>query len=266
MRIFEKHITGNGRRHFLFCGIKVVSLPRKKDPKISISEKVAGLDKCVIYTCITGMYDDLIQHSCTNTNCHYVCFTDNKKLLKHKKIGVWEIRPLVYDKLDNVRNNRWHKLHPHILFPEYPQSIYVDANIDVINTKLFNDINKLPKKCVLSIPIHFERDCIYDEIDACINQKKDDMSKIKATKRLLQKNNFPKHFGLSENNVIYRKHNDKTCIKLMNQWWNMLIKFSCRDQLSFMYVLWRNKFKMPYLSKSPYRYDKINFRIRGHKQ
>ena len=82
----------------------------------------------VIYTCITGGYDKLRSHTHTNPNWDYVCFTDDLSMENPS----WEIRSLFFDKLDNVRKQRWHKLHPHMLFPEYEKSIWIDANINVL--------------------------------------------------------------------------------------------------------------------------------------
>jgi hypothetical protein len=53
---------------------------------------------------------------------------------------------------------------------------------------------------------------------------------------------FPVNYGLTENNVLIRRHNDPTIIKLMEDWWRELLAQSRRDQLSFPYVAWRNNF------------------------
>lgn len=53
--------------------------------------------------------------------------------------------------------------------------------------------------------------------------------------------------GLTENNVIYRKHKDPRCIKVMEDWWYMVENYSRRDQLSLFYVLWKNGEQMTYL-------------------
>jgi len=42
-------------------------------------------------------------------------------------------------------------------------------------------------------------------------------------------------------NIIFRKHSDTLIQKIMNDWWDMIVRFSKRDQLSFMYVLYKNK-------------------------
>lgn len=214
----------------------------------------------VIYTCITGNYDELNNHSYINSNWDYVCFTDDLSI-KNKKHLIWKIKPLIFSKTDNVRINRWHKIHPHVLFPKYKRSIYMDANINILNNKFFNDINTAIKKSSkISMGIHPTRNCIYDEMKACLKYGKDDSLIMKKQMDLIKKSGFPKDYGLFENNIIYREHNDKDIIKIMNDWWWWVLNYSRRDQLSFMYVLWKNKFKVLPLSNNSYRNSyKISF-------
>src|SRR5574344_1958635 len=99
------------------------------------------MKKKVVYTCITGDYDEPTIHNFINPDYDYVLFTDNKNLIKFRK-SPWETRPLAYDKSDNIRNARWHKTHPHILFTEYEISVWVDTNINILTKKFFDDFEK----------------------------------------------------------------------------------------------------------------------------
>ena len=47
--------------------------------------------------------------------------------------------------------------------------------------------------------------------------------------------------------VLFRRHNEKDCIKTMEDWWTEIKHNSKRDQLSFNYVAWKNNFKYNYL-------------------
>ncbi len=212
--------------------------------------------KAVIYTCITGHYDQLNNHSCIRPDWDYVCFTDDPSI-KNNHNSSWRIKPLVFDELDNVRNNRWHKLHPHILFPEHERSVYVDSNINFLNDELFIDINIAIKESrKISLAPHFSRKCIYDELDACLKFEKDDPKIMKGQIDLIRKEGFPANHGLFENNIMYREHHDKDVIKIMNDWWWWVKNYSRRDQLSFTYVLWKNNFQILPLSDIPYRSSK----------
>ena len=93
--------------------IRVFDLKVKKYLKYKPKRK----PKAVIYSAGIGSYDKLIVPNCIDFDIDYVFYTDNEKLLS-KNDTVWEFRPAQYMELDNVRNSRWHKTQPHLLFPE----------------------------------------------------------------------------------------------------------------------------------------------------
>lgn len=203
----------------------------------------------IIYTCITGNYDDLKDYSFKNSDWDYVCFTDNKDILNNKK-SMWKIKPLAFGDLDDVRNQRWHKLHPHILFPEYKKSIWLDANVDITSKEMFDDIDMAGKEgAAMSIAVHPDRDCIYKEAQACIDLGKDNEQTIRRQVQILKEKSFPQKNGLFETNIVYREHNNKKVIKIMNDWWWWIENYSRRDQLSLNYVLWKNDFRVRPLSR-----------------
>lgn len=196
----------------------------------------------VIYTCITGKYDNLVQHHCVNNNFDYVCFTDNQNLLIQKNVKGWIIKPLKYNKMDDIRNARWHKVHPEELFPEYDYSIWIDGNLDVLNDNLFKHFNKFKRKHEMIFTYkHPLRNCIYDEAESCLFLKKDYPETIHKQVEFLRSELYPKHNGLDETGIVIRKHNDEKYRKVAETWWQMISEFSRRDQLSFRYALWKNK-------------------------
>ena len=217
--------------------------------------------KGVIYTCITGGYDHLIQHHYQSPDYKYVCFTNDNEMLAKKQIGIWEIRQLQYDKLDNVKNARWHKTHPHLLFPDYEQSIWIDSNGDVLSDKLFK-LAEEPAK--LLVPDHFSRRCIYDEcveVEAC---KKETPDNVENIRKYLRREKMPENYGLNETNILIRRHHDKSIVKIMEEWWNMIEKYSRRDQLSFSYILWKNGIAVEDISFRNARFDSSNFTFQQH--
>ena len=117
--------------------------------------------KGVIYTCIIGNYDSLKTHKYINFDWDYVCYTNNRNI---NSDGIWEIKELEFDKLDNSKNNRWHKLNPHLLFKEYEESIYLDGNIRILSEDFFSLIKK--KDLFISTK-HLRRNCLYEEAKEC---------------------------------------------------------------------------------------------------
>jgi hypothetical protein len=213
----------------------------------------------VIYTCISGGYDNLIQHNYINFDYDYVCYTDNTELLKIKSYGVWKIKSLEYTESDNVRINRWHKIHPHILFPDYKESIYLDGNIDMRTNILFTLIKDFD---IIRIPIH-NGTCIYEECGRIIKSGKDTKDRVEKIINYLKIEGFPKNYGLNENCIIYRKHNDNKIIEMMNMWWYFIENYSKRDQLSLSFVLWKFNISPYNISFPNVRNDDTNFIFYG---
>ena len=219
----------------------------------------------VIYTCLTGGYDELLTPNFINPNCDYVCFTDDEKLIKKSYVGPWKIEKLQFSELDNGKNNRWHKMHPHLLFPNYNNSIYIDANVNFKTDKIFEYIRALPSDCFIALSPHPERDCIYDEAEIVLEGKLDKPEKVYPLMEKYRAEGFPKHFGLAENNVIFRHHNHPECIKLMDEWWDLFLEHSRRDQLSLFYLFWKNNTNYAFFSSYPFKKDHKNFRMYKHK-
>lgn len=214
----------------------------KRVLKYNLSDVNFSHKKHVIYTCVTGGYDEPIVPTFYNKNWDYIFFTDNKELLEKKVLGPWQIRSLQFSELSNALNNRWHKINPHLLFPDYDDSIYIDGNIDMLDDNLFRQIEN-HQPALMLVPKHPTNDCIYKEIK--INLKNRRISKEQAENiyNILKKDKYPKHYGLLENNIIYRKHNDRKIIYLMEYWWKFIKDVVPRDQLSFCYLLWKNGIK-----------------------
>ena len=128
-------------------------------------------------------------------------------------------------------------------------------HIDILSPKVFRNIDKLINSGEkFAITKHYLRDCIYEEMLACMQYRKEDAGNILKLYAKYKEENFPSNYGLTENNVIFREHNDAEVIKLMEDWWYMVENYSKRDQLSLMYVCWKNNFKISSLFKKPLRF------------
>ena len=222
--------------------------------------------KSVLYTCITNGYDDIAEISVpTYVNCKwdYVCFTDDAEHLRQGRIGVWKMRPLAFTLLDGTRNNRWHKFHPDVLFPAYAESIYVDANVDILTDWIFTEISR--RNADILLPLHPCRKCIFQEYKMIMSQFMDDPGRILPERRLIKNSGMPKNFGMTENNVIYRRHNSSLVKEMMSECWDMLEKYSKRDQLCVSWVLWKHGLHIGDVAFPSARNDHSNFHVLPHK-
>lgn len=219
-------------------------------------------NKKVIYTCITGGYDNLITPTKFTNGFDYICFTDNKDL----KSDFWEIRqlPKETEGLSQVKKQRYVKINSHLVLGEYDLSIWVDGNVTIKG-----DLNKfldgvMKDDCSIYVPEHPTRKCIYAESETVMAMKKDVKDNVKPQIDRYKEEGFPKNYGLLQSNIMVRKHNDEDCIKFMEEWFSELKDGSHRDQLSFNYVAWKNQdVKVEYLDKRIYRSEWFNWEV-GH--
>lgn len=203
--------------------------------EVKINEKVA------VYTSVFGDYDDVVFQSFESENLDFYYISDEKP--PDNYIGRWiDGTVLIPNSISNpIYRNRFTKMHPHLIFPEYKYSIYVDGNIEIFgNVSAFIKQNKTG----ISAFQHPYRNCIYWEFLELARMHR---VNLEATEMLFNKyydERFPKHYGLFSMNVIAREHRDEACIEIMNKWWDEFVySGTARDQFSFTHVLWKMGFK-----------------------
>ena len=192
--------------------------------------------KIVVYTCITGGYDNLIKPVKTD-GVDYICFTDNPGIDPKG----WELRPLPegLEDLNNVRKQRMIKVLPHKYLPDYDISIWVDGSVEVKdNVKEFLSSFIYDGHSIF-IPEHPVRNCIYKEAQAVKSIKKDTTDAPDRQMKKYKEEKYPEKNGLVQSNIMVRWHNNEDCIKVMEVWAEEIRNFSHRDQLSFNYALWK---------------------------
>ena len=199
--------------------------------------------KKILYTTIFGGYDDITRPKLPR-DWDWKCFTEKNSI------------PLYSD---NTRNAKKFKILPHRYLQDYEYSIFIDGNMYVVG-----NVDELIEKYLNDSNIAFfdhnknimdPRDCIYDEYNAIINlgkndpnqNYKDDPQTMYDQVKRYQDEGYPSHNGLITGMVILRRHNEKDCIRVMEDWWTEIKYGSKRDQLSFNYVAWKNKTKFNYM-------------------
>lgn len=188
----------------------------------------------VIYTVQTGGYDSVNQPLVADDRFDYVLFTDEVNL---PQVGAWQVRAIPYENSDKTRQSRYPKMHPNELLSEYKASLYIDANVQISGQRIYNRIVECYEQGIDWAGIqHPYRDCLYDE--AYVIYGLDTEKNIFRWCHRLRQENYPRHRGMFENNVIFRMHNEQTR-KVDDMWWGLYEEYTRRDQLTLMYVLWK---------------------------
>ena len=213
-----------------------------------------------VYTASIGGYDAIHQPKVVDERFDYILFTDS---IKEERIGVWQIRKVDYVNEDKTRVARYVKTHPHTLLHEYAATLWMDASMEIETSYVYERFFELLDTGVqLASVKHPWRDCIYDE--AYFVYGLEEERKIMNWCHQLRREGYPRHNGLYESGLLYRT-NDEALSYLNEDWWNIILKRTRRDQLSLNYLLWKREIIRDYiLPIGEHVENSANVRINKH--
>jgi hypothetical protein len=201
---------------------------------------------CVIYTALFGAYDELKDPLVVDQSAYYLCFTDNREL----KSDVWNIVVLATDKLDPRKSARALKMLPHRIFPHIGLSLWVDAKCLVVeHTRPLVDALDTEKVNFACFP-HSVRSRVRSEALACMIRGYDSPFKIAKQWLRYRMEGFRDDTHLIESTVLVRRHNEPDVVAFQTAWLQEVLRRSIRDQLSFNYTAFRERF-LYYLYEEP---------------
>ena len=211
--------------------------------------------KIAVYYVITGNYDSFRMPIYIDDTIDYYLFTDSGAGTDTQELNNFRIMrvPESLDGLNNVRRQRYTKLHPDEVLSEsvtgkkYDYTVYIDGSM-----RITCDIKPLVYSLIVSgksfgIHKHFSRDCLYDEAELLMIGSSISSKDIREQTDFYSREGMPRHFGLPETTVLIRRCNDPQLQDIMQQWWLQIERFTHRDQISLPYVLWKNGLDMSYL-------------------
>lgn len=208
----------------------------KKIQKKAIPLKIKN-QRIALYTAAFGDYDRVYipKWSAPNIDYYYISDVKPSEISDTQWIDAKRIIPKEIS--DPIKRNRYVKMKPDQIFPQYEYSIYIDANIQV-----FADITSFICESVSGISVfqHLRRDCLYYEAMTIVNYKRVMPVDVKRQMKRYLDEGMPLHFGLTEMPVIVREHHNILCKRIMDTWWKEFEDGAQRDQLSFMYSVWKN--------------------------
>lgn len=190
--------------------------------------------KRVIYTSIIGEYERLNEELVPNfPGIPLLCFTDNKNLKSDKWNCVY-VEPKFSS--DPIRSSRYLKIIGHELLDEFEEIMWVD-NCVQLKPNVFLLFDIYSKSNDLAIPIHSFRENLKEEFITVLNYGYEEPRIL-----LEQMNNYYHESSeILKSKVFWTgillKRNNLIVKDAMRLWFDQLLKYSKRDQLSLPYVL-----------------------------
>ncbi|KAJ8541044.1 hypothetical protein K7X08_001860 [Anisodus acutangulus] len=201
--------------------------------------------KAVVSTCAFGGGDDLYQPiGMSESSLKKVCF-----------VAFWDEITLASQEADGhkVGDDRYIGKWRIILVKNLP---FTDQRLNGKIPKTQSQLRRDPlgvleallwrSNSVLAISEHGARSSVYDEAKAVVKKNKATPEEVAVQLAQYHQDGLPgdKRFNekkaLAEASIIVKEHTPSTNM-FMCLWFNEVVRFTCRDQLSFLYVLWQFK-------------------------
>lgn len=220
--------------------------------------RLDDVGRMVVYTAIFGGKDKLREVDPV-PGVDFVCFTDDDTL----ESGGWKIVVAVDDPAPPRMRAKIAKILPHRYFPDHEYSLWVDGtHTPAVDPRYL--VVKYLKTNDIAMFRHPVRDCLYDEMDACLKYNKGNAADIRRQRDRYLEEGYPSHNGLATCTVILRRHRSDHLVRAMEDWWEQINRFSERDQLSFNYI--KHRHGLNYTVIPGHVYNNHYFHFQPHKR
>jgi hypothetical protein len=201
--------------------------------------------RLVVYTCLFGYYEHFNDFKYElDDQIDFVCFTDDP----HLRSDFWRVQGVLRGLLDPARCARRVKILPHRYFANYEYSLYLDNTVRLKRPprEIFETL-LAPSSSPLVCFRHPWRSCIYDEAEAVAGSGLADPNAVAAQIDLYREIGYPRNNGLSKGAFLLRRHNDPHLIEVMETWYEQVLRYASRDQLSLPVAAWNHRFKIEHV-------------------
>jgi hypothetical protein len=195
------------------------------------------VDKLVVYTVLTGDKEKLGNPVCkllssySDLHIDFICLTDNADL----KSDIWKCQTFSTNGLQPEKSSRRPKALPHEYFKDYRYSLYLDNICELKRLPNSHDLIHSPNsRYVFRLFKHSTRKTLIEEAHAIATlgyeTAENLIRQLFSYSRLVPLNDVS---PLSTCTVLLREHMHPSIVRHGQLWWEHILNFSKRDQMSF---------------------------------
>jgi hypothetical protein len=228
--------------------------PESRAPGVALpQEATPGQTRLVVYTALIGAKEslanplaDLTPGATSDLDIDYVCVTDNPEL----RSPVWRMLRIPSGHVPAEKLSRRPKALPHEYFPDCQYSLYIDNTVSFRRLPQSSDLQTLQPYLFKAFR-HATRSNPLEEAAAVAMLGYDDVGTIcrqlgfYAASRPLASIS-----PLTTATVLLRDHGRPEVQRFGTLWWESVLAFSKRDQLSFDFALQESRCEVEYFEGS----------------
>ena len=219
------------------------------------------MQSLAVYTVLTGDKEPLgnpiakLQSAHTNLKINFICFTDNRALTSE----VWECRLFDTHNLPPEKSSRRPKALPHEYLYDYDFSLYLDNICELKRLPNFSDLcPSTHENYVYRLFKHSSRTALTQEAIAISSLGYDTADNlIHQLETYAQQMPLSNIAPLSTCTILLRAHNHLPVIRHGRMWWEHILNFSKRDQMSFDFCRIRTGLRLNWFEGTKFDNDLI---------
>jgi hypothetical protein len=195
-----------------------------------------------VYTAIFGGSDRLVTQPHL-PDVDFVCFTDDPSITSDQ----WTV--VVEGPVFNhpTRASRFHKILPHVVLPDYEYTIWLDANMQLKSEGFATEVLTYLDDGPLALFPHPDRATVYEEADYSAQMPKFANEPNLKQAAHYRRIGFPDDIGLYACGVLARGQSNREMEVIAWPWLIENLIWSCLDQLSLPYLIWKYGISRPRL-------------------
>lgn len=205
------------------------------------SEKNPG-ERLVLYTANFGRYDKPLAakhfEALRNSDVSVVVFTDDAKYQKSDEVVEARYLPIKYN--DPQKTAREIKILPHRYLSDYDLSIWLDGS-RLPRASMVDLARKYLQKSDLCWKQHHFNRNIYREARSILKNRREDPYVVGKQLEFYEREGYDgknDRNRLAETFCLFRRHNESAIVDFGERWFDQVLSYSRRDQMSFNYALW----------------------------
>ena len=192
--------------------------------------------KVVCYTEFNAADDYIIIPETIVNDWDYVVFSKQTIEGEH----IFDVRPPVFNHHNPVLHARYLKTHPHILFPGYACSVWIDPAILVRGNYLQETLYKcLNDHTLVMLKAHPGYRTMHERYVASLQLQNKPPSQIEKKIVKYYDEGLPETAVFFDSGIIIRHHMSPEIIDANEGWWHEIIEGIAGDQLSLPYIVWK---------------------------
>ena len=203
-------------------------------------------ERACVFTSLFGGYEDLLeQPEAKRSGLDFICFTDDADL----RSETWHLELVLRKVPDDPQcSSRYQKICPHHFLGDYELSLYIDNSVLLKQPPEHAFEAFLPEGELMGVFAHSFRATVADEF-AAVMQLGFDYRHVCVEQLDHYRRVHPDVLDLKPiiGGVLLRRHLRPEVVAAMETWWDHLVRYSRRDQLSVLVAL-KEASLVPYVS------------------